>query len=81
MTGQCAGELEPYLSTGEVILLLDVTARTLRRWRALHIGPPAVKVGKSYIYRSSGVDEWLRSRAELDWLRSIYPPSSLRWSS
>lgn len=74
-------EHQRYLSADEVAHLLRVSMRTLRRWRTLRVGPPGVKVGRSYIYQASGVMGWLRSQAELDWLKSIYPPSSLRWSA
>ena len=38
---------------------LQVTVRTLERWRREGTGPPWVRVGRSPRYRRQDVDRWL----------------------
>lgn len=36
----------------------EISAGTLRNWRAQRLGPPYVKIGKSVLYPIQGLDEW-----------------------
>jgi hypothetical protein len=36
----------------------EISAGTLRNWRAQRVGPPFVKIGKSVLYPVQGLDEW-----------------------
>jgi len=36
--------------------------RTLRRWRALHEGPPHVRIGRTVYYRRGALQQWLLAR-------------------
>jgi excisionase family DNA binding protein len=56
----------------EAAALLRVAPRTLRRWRAEGIGPPAIRVGHGrgrIRYRRSAIEQWL---AQPD--RQVGPP-------
>lgn len=39
----------------------EVSAGTLRNWRALRIGPSYLKVGKSVLYPLSALEAWDRA--------------------
>jgi hypothetical protein len=41
---------------------LNVTIRTLRKWRQLQIGPPWTEVGRQIFYSDSSRAAWLKSR-------------------
>ena len=41
---------------------LNVTVRTLRKWRQLQIGPPWTEVGRQIFYSDESRAAWLRSR-------------------
>lgn len=49
-----------YLTADEVVERYrgEVSAGTLRNWRAQRVGPPFVKIGKSVLYPVQGLDEW-----------------------
>ena len=49
-----------YLTTDEVVERYrgEVSAGTLRNWRAQRVGPPFIKIGKSVLYPVQGLDEW-----------------------
>jgi hypothetical protein len=51
--------LKDYFSKAELALELEVTERTVDRWRALRIGPPVTYKGKTPIYRKSSARDWL----------------------
>jgi hypothetical protein len=36
----------------------EISIGTLRNWRALRVGPPFVKIGKSVLYPVQDLDEW-----------------------
>lgn len=36
----------------------EVSAGTLRNWRAQRVGPPFVKIGKAVLYPVESLDEW-----------------------
>lgn len=50
------------LTTGELAAYLQVSARTLIRWRVHRVGPPWTKVGRHVRYLKSDVDGWLERR-------------------
>lgn len=54
--------MEEHLLIGEAAAYLRTPVETLRKWRALGIGPRAAKVGKRLVYRRSEIDRWVRER-------------------
>jgi predicted DNA-binding transcriptional regulator AlpA len=56
------------LTTDDVALLIAVAPKTLRNWRHMGGGPPAVKLtparGGAVRYRRSAVERWLAARVE-----------------
>lgn len=36
----------------------EISVGTLQNWRALRIGPPFMKIGKSVLYPVDSLDEW-----------------------
>lgn len=59
MSSSLLGDL---LSEEDLARELGLTARTLRRWRALREGPPWLRVGRQIFYRREAVLGWLRGR-------------------
>jgi excisionase family DNA binding protein len=55
---------ETLMSEDEVARYLNVTRRTVQRWRAEGTGPPVLWAGSKPRYRREDVDAWLRRRAE-----------------
>jgi hypothetical protein len=49
----------PEAETGEE---LNVTVRTLRKWRSLGMGPPYIEIGRKFHYSDEGRAAWLKSR-------------------
>lgn len=49
-----------YLTADEVVKRYrsEVSAGTLRNWRAQRVGPPFIKIGKSVLYPIQALDEW-----------------------
>ena len=41
---------------------LNVSVRTLRKWRQLRVGPPYIEVGRQIHYGDESRAAWLRSR-------------------
>jgi len=41
---------------------LNVSVRTLRKWRQLRIGPPYIEVGRQIHYSDESRAAWLKSR-------------------
>jgi predicted nucleic acid-binding protein len=60
-----ADEDEEYLTPAQLGELLQVSEKTLRRWRSERIGPPFVQIDRIVRYRK---------RAALDWLREQEKP-------
>ena len=54
--------LDGYLRRREAARELQVSERTMSRWEAQNIGPPAIRVGKTILYRIESLQAWLRSR-------------------
>jgi predicted DNA-binding transcriptional regulator AlpA len=48
-----------HLKPTAVAELLGVSRRTLSRWHALRVGPARCKVGRTVLYRSEAVEQWL----------------------
>jgi hypothetical protein len=51
--------LEEFMTRDELATTLNVSARTLARWKVLRMGPPRVEVGRLILYRRAAVSEWL----------------------
>jgi hypothetical protein len=51
-----------YSSEPETAEELNVTVRTLRKWRQLQIGPPWTAVGRQIFYGDESRATWLKSR-------------------
>ena len=51
--------LTGYLTDEELAEQLNVSVRTLRRWREQHKGPPCIKTGQQVLYSQAGVKRWL----------------------
>ena len=54
--------LSGYLDDKELAVELNVSPRTLARWRRLCEGPPTVNIGRKVAYRREAVLAWLASR-------------------
>ncbi len=53
------------LTEAQVSDYLSVALATIRKWRQLKKGPPAIKLGAAVRYRRADVDAWLDSRPEI----------------
>jgi hypothetical protein len=51
--------LAGFISEDELADALGTCTRTIRRWRALRIGPPHVAVGREIRYGTEVVRQWL----------------------
>jgi DNA-binding transcriptional MerR regulator len=54
--------LADFLSRHEAAAELNISERTLDRWRRLGQGPPFTKIGRRLYYRRAGVRAWLGAR-------------------
>jgi hypothetical protein len=54
--------LAGYSTESETAEELNVAVRTLRKWRALQIGPPWTAVGRQIYYGDESRAAWLRSQ-------------------
>jgi predicted DNA-binding transcriptional regulator AlpA len=54
-----ADERDPMLTEQQVAEMLQVSVRTLQRWRATGTGPPWTRVHRLVRYRRSGVERWV----------------------
>jgi hypothetical protein len=59
----CAAASDDYLTEEEEAGELDVSTRTLARWRAMRIGPPYTTIGRKIRYRRAWTAGWLERRA------------------
>ena len=51
--------LDDYLTDTELATELNVSPRTIARWRGMREGPPVTRVGRRVMYRRSSVRIWL----------------------
>jgi hypothetical protein len=51
-----------YTSEAEAAAELNISVRTLRKWRQLKIGPPWVEIGRQIHYPDESRAAWIRSR-------------------
>ncbi len=51
--------LAEYLTDRELAAELNVSVRTLARWRRLRVGPALTKVGRKVAYRRAAINAWL----------------------
>jgi hypothetical protein len=56
------GLLGDYFAENELAAELDVTVRTVQRWRADREGPPATFIGSRPVYNKASARAWLKSR-------------------
>jgi hypothetical protein len=54
--------LAGYSTESETAEELNVAVRTLRKWRALRIGPPWTAVGRQILYGDESRAAWLKSQ-------------------
>jgi hypothetical protein len=54
--------LSDYVAEADLAKELNVTVRTLARWRALRIGPDPTVIGRHIYYGREAVHRWLRGR-------------------
>ncbi len=54
--------LAGYVTRREAARQLDVSPRTLDRWRAGNFGPPYTRLGHRIFYPLQGVTTWLSER-------------------
>ncbi|OLB24859.1 MAG: hypothetical protein AUH15_00015 [Acidobacteriales bacterium 13_2_20CM_55_8] len=52
--------LSDYLTEKQLARSLTRNVRTIRRWDALRIGPPRIRVGRKILYKKSSVAHWLQ---------------------
>jgi Helix-turn-helix domain len=52
--------MSEYMTKEDLAKLVNRNDRTIRRWRALRIGPSYVQVERVVLYRKEAVDAWLR---------------------
>lgn len=57
-----SGEEEQLLTERQVAEYLNLSLRTIQRWRVEGKGPPVLCAGNRQRYRKADVDEWLRRR-------------------
>jgi hypothetical protein len=50
-----------YISEDEQATRLNVTTRTLRRWRSAGYGPRCTQVGRFFYYSEDAGPDWLKS--------------------
>jgi hypothetical protein len=63
-----------YTGEAETAEELNVSTRTLRKWRQLRIGPAWVQIARAYYYSDAGRSEWIKSRV-------VYPEREAAMSS
>jgi hypothetical protein len=56
--------LKDFFSESTLAAELDVTIRTLRRWRRERTGPSVTHIGRKRMYRIDAVERWLASREQ-----------------
>jgi predicted DNA-binding transcriptional regulator AlpA len=56
-----------YLSAPQVAELLNIKPETVRKWRQLKKGPPAVKIGACVRYRQADLNAWVDSLPRNGW--------------
>lgn len=61
VVGESEIHFEPLLDTREAAALLGIHPKTLQRL-ARSGKVPSVRIGKSWAFRASGLDSWLRSK-------------------
>jgi excisionase family DNA binding protein len=62
--GKGMTEEEKLLTEKQVAEYLNVTVRTVQRWRAEGTGPPVLYAHNRPRYRKADVDAWLQPRGE-----------------
>lgn len=55
-------QAEEYLTPEQLAELLQVSEKTLRRWRNEGTGPPFVRIGRIIRYRKRAALAWLRDQ-------------------
>lgn len=58
--------MRQYMGHEELAEMLGVPVATVRRWRYVQTGPPAVKVGRHIRYRREDVEAWLEERRQAE---------------
>jgi len=56
--------LAGYMSEQQLAGELSVAVRTLERWRAMRIGPPVTRLGRTLFYSRASFLAWLETREE-----------------
>jgi hypothetical protein len=51
-----------YIPEAEIAAELNLSPRTLRKWRAQGEGPPFIKIGRRIFYRDASRETWLRQQ-------------------
>ena len=51
--------LSPLIPPPQLAGLLNISIRTLERWRVEGVGPAYVKAGRRVLYRREDVESWL----------------------
>ena len=54
--------LKELISEAEYAAACGVSVRSIQRERALRMGPPFIKLGKSIFYRPAAIEVWLLSQ-------------------
>ena len=54
--------LADYATEKEIAKELEVSKRTLARWRTMRIGPPYTFIGRKLRYRRSSIAAWLQTQ-------------------
>lgn len=60
------GPLAAYLSPGDLVAFLDhaVTEGTLRNWRSDRNGPPYITLGRTILYPTDAVIDWIETKKQ-----------------
>ena len=56
--------LKELISEAEYAAACGVSVRSIQRERALRMGPPFIKLGKSIFYRPAAIEVWLLSQEQ-----------------
>ncbi len=59
-----AHRLADFVPRRQAAAELDISERTLDRWRRLGGGPPVTKIGRRVYYRWATLQAWLRAREQ-----------------
>jgi predicted DNA-binding transcriptional regulator AlpA len=58
----CPSDIDPLLTSAQLVSWIGAKHGTLRTWRCYGRGPKWLKLGRRVVYRQSDVEAWLETR-------------------